>query len=74
MQQQQIPIAEPLVEIRRGGITESRHRGHIVAIEPNGNVIASLGFTTQRHLPPLVSKTIPGPAAANYRRGRQVWL
>lgn len=43
MQQQQIPIAEPLVEIRRGGITESRHRGHVVAIEPNGNVIASLG-------------------------------
>lgn len=43
MQQQQIPIAEPLVEIRRAGITESRHRGHIVAIEPNGNVIASLG-------------------------------
>ena len=43
MQQQQIPIAEPLVEIRRGGITESRHRGHIVAIEPDGNVIASLG-------------------------------
>jgi L-asparaginase II len=43
MAQQQIPIAEPLVEVRRGGITESRHRGHIVAIEPNGNVIASLG-------------------------------
>src|SRR5215213_3784151 len=40
---QQIPIAEPLVEVRRGGITESRHRGHIVAIEPNGNVVASLG-------------------------------
>ena len=43
MQAQQVPIAEPLVEVRRGGITESRHRGHIVAIEPNGNVIASLG-------------------------------
>jgi L-asparaginase II len=43
MSQQHIPIAEPLVEVRRGGITESRHRGHIVAIEPNGNVIASLG-------------------------------
>ncbi len=43
MSQQQIPIAEPLVEVRRGGITESRHRGHIVAIEPSGNVIASLG-------------------------------
>lgn len=43
MHPQQIPIAEPLVEVRRGGITESRHRGHIVAIEPNGNVVASLG-------------------------------
>src|SRR5688572_11815820 len=43
MQPQQVPIAEPLVEVRRGGITESRHRGHIVAVEPNGNVIASLG-------------------------------
>ena len=43
MSQQQIPLAEPLVEVRRGGITESRHRGHIVAIEPDGNTVASLG-------------------------------
>jgi len=43
MSQEQIPIAEPLVEVRRGGITESRHRGHIVAIEPNGNIVAALG-------------------------------
>ena len=28
----QIPIAEPLVEVRRGAITESRHRGHIAVI------------------------------------------
>src|SRR5574338_524573 len=39
----QIPIAEPLVEVKRGSITESRHRGHIVAVEPDGNIIASLG-------------------------------
>jgi L-asparaginase II len=39
----QIPIAEPLVEVKRGSITESRHRGHIVAVEPGGNIIASLG-------------------------------
>ena len=39
----QIPIAEPLVEVIRGAITESRHRGHIVAVEPEGNIIASLG-------------------------------
>src|SRR5678816_285461 len=39
----QIPIAEPLVEVKRGAITESRHRGHIIAVEPGGNIIASLG-------------------------------
>jgi L-asparaginase II len=40
---QQIPIAEPLVEVTRGGLTESRHRGHIVVVEPDGNVVAYLG-------------------------------
>ena len=40
---QQIPIAEPLVEVRRGAITESRHRGHIVVIEPDENIVAYLG-------------------------------
>lgn len=39
----QIPNAEPLVEVKRGSITESRHRGHIVAVEPDGNIVASLG-------------------------------
>jgi L-asparaginase II len=42
-QHQQIPIAEPLVEVRRGAITESRHRGHIVAVTPNANIVASAG-------------------------------
>ncbi len=40
---QQIPIAEPLVEVRRGAITESRHRGHIVVVEPDGNIVRYLG-------------------------------
>lgn len=40
---QQIPVAEPLVQVRRGAITESRHRGHIVVIDPDGEIIASLG-------------------------------
>jgi len=40
---QQIPIAEPLVEVKRGSLTESRHRGHIVVVDPDGNIIASLG-------------------------------
>lgn len=38
-----IPIAEPLVEVKRGSITESRHRGHIVVVEPDGNIIATAG-------------------------------
>jgi L-asparaginase II len=42
-QNQEAPIAESLVEVRRGGITESRHRGHVIAIEPDGNVVAYLG-------------------------------
>ncbi len=40
---QQIPIAEPLVEVRRGAITESRHRGHIVVVNPQGEILAYLG-------------------------------
>jgi L-asparaginase II len=43
MSLQKIPLAEPLVEVRRGAITESRHRGHVAAVEPDGNVVASLG-------------------------------
>jgi L-asparaginase II len=43
MSANQIPIAAPLVEVKRGAITESRHRGHIVACEPNGNIIAYAG-------------------------------
>ena len=39
----QIPLAEPLVQVKRGAITESRHRGHVVVIEPDGNAIATLG-------------------------------
>ena len=41
--QQQIPDPESLVEVTRGAITESRHRGHIVASEPNGRISAFLG-------------------------------
>jgi L-asparaginase II len=40
---QEVPAAEPLVEVKRGGITESRHRGHIVAVEPDGAIAAFLG-------------------------------
>lgn len=40
---QEVPAAEPLVEVKRGGITESRHRGHIVAVDPDGQILAYLG-------------------------------
>lgn len=43
MSANQIPIAEPLVKVKRGAITESRHRGHIVAVEPGGNIVAYAG-------------------------------
>jgi L-asparaginase II len=38
-----IPEPESLVEVRRGSITESRHRGHIIAVDADGQVIARLG-------------------------------
>ncbi len=38
--QDELPI---LVEVRRGAIVESRHRGVIVIAEPDGHVIAHLG-------------------------------
>ena len=41
--QQQIPVPESLVEVIRGAITESRHRGHVIAVEPDGRIIAFLG-------------------------------
>src|SRR5215469_2294104 len=32
-----------LVEVRRGPIVEARHRGSIVAVEPDGRIVARLG-------------------------------
>lgn len=40
---QEIPAPEPLVEVTRAGLTESRHRGHVVAVEPDGTIVAQLG-------------------------------
>src|SRR2546421_3536422 len=39
----EIPVPERLVQVTRGGISESRHRGHIVAVEPDGRIVARLG-------------------------------
>jgi L-asparaginase II len=38
-----IPEPEPLVEVTRGSITESRHRGHLIAVDADGQVVARLG-------------------------------
>ncbi|MBA2501738.1 MAG: asparaginase [Pyrinomonadaceae bacterium] len=38
-----LPVPEPLVEVRRGAIIESRHRGYVVAVEGDGQIIAQLG-------------------------------
>ncbi len=37
------PVPAPLVEVWRGAIVESRHRGHVVAVENDGRVVARLG-------------------------------
>jgi L-asparaginase II len=42
-QDQSVPQAAPLVEVRRGPIVESRHRGHIAAVDGEGSLVASLG-------------------------------
>jgi L-asparaginase II len=38
-----IPEPEPLVEVRRGALTESRHRGHVAVVDSGGEVRAFLG-------------------------------
>jgi L-asparaginase II len=43
MEAQETVTPAPLIEVTRGAITESRHRGHVVAVEPDGRVVASLG-------------------------------
>jgi L-asparaginase II len=43
MKAEELATPAPLVEVTRGAITESRHRGHVVAVEPDGRVVAHLG-------------------------------
>jgi L-asparaginase II len=43
MEADNIPTPAPLVEVTRGSITESRHRGHVVAVDGDGQIIAQLG-------------------------------
>jgi L-asparaginase II len=39
----EIEASAPLVEVTRGPIIESRHRGHVIAVDGEGRVIALLG-------------------------------
>ncbi|HEV7904407.1 MAG TPA: asparaginase [Pyrinomonadaceae bacterium] len=43
MEADNIPTPAPLVEVTRGSITESRHRGHVVAVDGDGQIVARLG-------------------------------
>ncbi|HEX8456443.1 MAG TPA: asparaginase [Pyrinomonadaceae bacterium] len=40
---QSTPTPAPLVEVTRGSIVESRHRGHVIAVDGDGRVVARLG-------------------------------
>src|ERR1044072_7379048 len=40
---ERVPQAAPLVEVRRGPIVESRHRGHVAAVDGDGRLVAFLG-------------------------------
>jgi L-asparaginase II len=42
-QSQPAPNPAPLVEVWRGPIVESRHRGHVAAVDGEGRLVASLG-------------------------------
>src|ERR1044072_1454010 len=37
---ERVPQAAPLVEVRRGPIVESRHRGHVAAVPGAGQLVA----------------------------------
>ncbi|HEY9284569.1 MAG TPA: asparaginase [Pyrinomonadaceae bacterium] len=39
----EVPRPAPLVEVWRGSIVESRHRGHVAAVDGDGRLVARLG-------------------------------
>src|SRR5918997_3987597 len=39
----EVPRPAPLVEVWRGGVVESRHRGHVAAVDGEGRLVARLG-------------------------------
>jgi len=42
-QNRHVPVPAPLVEVRRGPLVESRHRGHVAAVDGDDRLIAALG-------------------------------
>ena len=42
-QSTRVPVPAALVEVRRGPVVESRHRGHVAAVDGDGRLVASLG-------------------------------
>lgn len=42
-QTQHVPLSAPLVEVWRGPVVESRHRGHLAAVDGEGRLVARLG-------------------------------
>ncbi|HEY0171922.1 MAG TPA: asparaginase [Pyrinomonadaceae bacterium] len=42
-QNTRVPVPAALVEVRRGPVIESRHRGHVAAVDGEGRLVAHLG-------------------------------
>lgn len=66
-------MAESLVEVRRGSVTESRHRGHLVAVDGDGRILFQLGspeFITYLRSSAKPFQAIPLVASGAARRFR----
>ena len=48
----------PLVEVVRSGVVESLHRGHLVAIDGAGRIVAALGDVVQPVFPRSSNKPL----------------
>ncbi len=63
--------AATLIEVTRGAFVESRHRGHLAAVDPAGNIVAQLGdIETITHYrsaaKPFQAIPLVSTGAANY--------
>lgn len=64
-------LPAPLIEVTRGGEIESRHRGFLAAVTPNGHLLAQVGdITTRTHFrsaaKPFQALPIVTTGAADY--------